>query len=66
MKIVLGILGIVLCIVVPVMLTLIAVYKIGYRRGRDDGIADLVDKVNEGKVEFTYVDIVPRKAPRPL
>ena len=39
-------------------------YQKGYSNGRDEGVADLVTRINEGKVEFDYVDIVPRKTPR--
>jgi hypothetical protein len=39
-------------------------YRMGYQRGRHDGRAHLTTLINECKVEFTYVDIVPRKTPR--
>jgi hypothetical protein len=51
---------------VPVILFLGMIYEMGRRRGREEATADLVTKVNEGKVEFDYVGIVPKKTPHEL
>ena len=60
----LGIIGIVVCVILPVILILGVAYEMGYSKGRSEGIAEFTTKINEGKVQFTYVDIVPRTTPR--